>query len=115
WDLYKIMNGISDDLLPSLSRDSNATDTRKKSHSTSNYQKIQGESFRMPAGAQSPYSAVFNQVGSSSFSPSSTNTQGLPGSINTPTTMTSSDSKDLSIIDTSESKDANLKTIHESS
>lgn len=115
WDLYKIMNGISDDLLPSMSRDSNAMEMRKKSHSTGHNQKVQGESFGVPTDAQSPYSAIFNQVGSSSFSPLSTNTQVLPGSINTPTTMTSSDSKDFSIIDSSESKDANLKTIHEGS
>lgn len=115
WDLYKIMNGISDDLLPSMSRDSNAADMRRKSHSTGRTPKIQDEPLGMPSRAQSSYSAIFNQVGSSSFSPLSTNTQGLPGSINTPTTMTSSESKDLSIIDTTDTKDANLNTIHEGS
>lgn len=93
------MNGISDDLLSSISRDSNAIDMRKKSHSTGHNQKIQGESFGLSSNAQSPHSALFDHAGSSSFSPLSTNTQGLPRSIHTPTTMTSSDGKDLSIID----------------
>lgn len=109
WDLYKIMNGISDDLLPSMSREVNSSELKKKGFTKPNI------GIKDMHTIESSYSSVFNHVGSSNFSPLPSNAQGLIGSIHTPTTMTSADSKDISIIDNTETKEANLKNFSESS
>lgn len=112
WDLYKIMNGIVDDLLTSMSTES-AANTKQKSNSVEKgglvRKRLHLDSSGQVGNNLSPFSTLFNP--GSSIVSSSEDAQGFHESLNSPSTMTSADSKDIQATE----EDAILQPLHEKS